>query len=236
MISPFTTAGLLTAIGGYNPPVQKDSRLGTVDAGYNGIGNPRVMFDGELTLSQKMYQFIGAPPGAGNRVVLTPLNGEYVITGVLGGNTGLSKDVRVYTTPILNDHDETDPHITTTPYVAASLTIPDPGWSYYICAGATIYYGVAAVTDGVATQWDAVCVLDNAETGPAVSRQGMGRATSSNTSGIGVHAPCGFQMGNTVYTGSHIVHLILARVAGDGSIWTIENEAYSGITVFQVPA
>lgn len=61
------------------------NRCGTIDPGYAGSGPARVLFDGETTISQKSYQFIGTAPVAGRRVVLMPVGSTYVILGMING-------------------------------------------------------------------------------------------------------------------------------------------------------
>jgi hypothetical protein len=60
-------------------------RFATVDSAYAGTGPARVMFDGELTLTTKAYQFLNLAPRAGSRVMMTPVANTYVIAGMLNG-------------------------------------------------------------------------------------------------------------------------------------------------------
>lgn len=60
----------------------KPMRLGMIDATYNGVGLPRVLFDGELVVSSKRYAIMqGYSPAAGDRVALAPVGTTYLIVG-----------------------------------------------------------------------------------------------------------------------------------------------------------
>jgi hypothetical protein len=61
------------------------NRCGTVDSEYTGVGPARILFDGETTLSQKFYHFVGTAPRAGTRVFLAPVGSTYVIQGMING-------------------------------------------------------------------------------------------------------------------------------------------------------
>lgn len=61
------------------------NRCGTIDPNYAGTGPARVQFDGELTVSQKAYQFVGVAPLAGKRAFLVPVGPTYVILGMING-------------------------------------------------------------------------------------------------------------------------------------------------------
>lgn len=68
------------------PPSSADRplRLAVVDPAYSGIGNPKVTFEGESTMTVKGYPFLEATPVAGSRVVLAPVGRGYVILGATG--------------------------------------------------------------------------------------------------------------------------------------------------------
>lgn len=62
------------------------NRCATIDPEYTGIGPARVMFDGEETLTQKTYHFVGdTPPRANARVFLVPVGPTYLIQGMING-------------------------------------------------------------------------------------------------------------------------------------------------------
>lgn len=61
------------------------SRFATVDPNYTGAGPARVQFDGEASVSQKSYHFVGQTPLAGKRAFLVPVGNTYVILGNLNG-------------------------------------------------------------------------------------------------------------------------------------------------------
>ena len=62
------------------------TRCAIVDPAYAGTGPARVTFDGEESLSQKTYHFIGmTPPPAGVRVALLPIGSTYMILGPVNG-------------------------------------------------------------------------------------------------------------------------------------------------------
>lgn len=63
-------------------------RIGTIDPeyAYHDYPNvlPRVTFDGEVTMSDKQYKVVSTyHPQPGDRVILMPINGSYVITNSL---------------------------------------------------------------------------------------------------------------------------------------------------------
>jgi hypothetical protein len=226
---------IIAAVAKYNPPISKDSRLATVDPAYAGLpALPRVTFDGETALSPGTYQFIGDMPGKGDRVVMQPLGGSggvWVIAGVVGGSTGLPKDMRCYTKGILAEIDAIP--YTASPYAVCNVPLPDPGWPYRIMAGGQAFYQCDVDQAGedfeFESRWDAVCVLDNVATGVAVSRQGIGRA------GAFTQAPMTFMLSATVYTGVHTVYMVLIRRDGQQGLEFI-SAGGTGMTVFQVPA
>lgn len=54
--------------------------LATVDPAYSGSGAPKVTFDGESTLSSKLYAYADSyRPAAGDRVLLVPIGTTYMI-------------------------------------------------------------------------------------------------------------------------------------------------------------
>lgn len=63
-------------------PRAKGSKLGVLDTNFSGNGLPRVLFDGEDSMSNKGYAWT-APyiPTAGDRVMLQPVGNSYVIVG-----------------------------------------------------------------------------------------------------------------------------------------------------------
>lgn len=84
---------LLEHIAGFTrAQIEKESpkrnlRLGTVDS-LHSSGNPKITFDGESTLSSKLYPVLATyVPRAGDRVVLVPVGHTYVVVGALTGNT-----------------------------------------------------------------------------------------------------------------------------------------------------
>lgn len=59
--------------------LQPQYKIGTIDPAYTS-GRPKVLFDGEDTLSAKQYpRFSSYTPVAGDRVVLAKMPGGYVI-------------------------------------------------------------------------------------------------------------------------------------------------------------
>lgn len=63
-------------------------RLATVDPDYTGTGAPKVTFDGESTLSSKLYAFVDSyRPAASDRVVLIPVGTTYLIAGKISAGT-----------------------------------------------------------------------------------------------------------------------------------------------------
>ena len=219
----FSAGSILQDSSLLNPSVNPESELGTVDPAYTRIGNPKVTFDKEATLSQKTYPYLGNTPGPGDRVVLQPIGDGWVISGVIGGATGLHKDLRFY------NEQAQDAHITTpfnpgTNYELCRIALPDPGWSYLIAASATAYYN-----SDTGSQYDIVCLLDSITTGAQLSRRGVGYI------GSGRQTYSGWHMGATVYTGTHNVICALTRVQGTTGLFAVYGAPYSGMTVIQVP-
>jgi len=90
----------LTAVAGFAAEAQANDdsivrpvRLAVVDAGYAGVGTPRVRFEGETTTGLRTYVWLGNKPVAGDRVVMQPVGNSYVISGIIGGGV-LSQDGR----------------------------------------------------------------------------------------------------------------------------------------------
>jgi hypothetical protein len=67
----------------------RPDRLATIDPAYSGAGAPKVTFDGESTLSSKLYAYADSyRPAAGDRVLLVPIGTTYMIVGkVASGET-----------------------------------------------------------------------------------------------------------------------------------------------------
>ncbi|WP_328339561.1 hypothetical protein [Micromonospora sp. NBC_00421] len=115
---------LLDTMSGYTQaqaagPATRPSRLATVDPSYSPTsGNlPKVVFEGEATLSGKGYAST-VPVRAGDRVVLTPVGTTYLITGVISARSPASFQLQlgsVYT-------------LTSTP-TDLTLTNVTPGYS-----------------------------------------------------------------------------------------------------------
>jgi hypothetical protein len=78
-----TAQGLLELVARYVAPmIPPRNRMGTIDSGYPGSGWPRVVFDGEATVSAKAYAHVDAyTPAADDRVVLVPVGGTWLIIG-----------------------------------------------------------------------------------------------------------------------------------------------------------
>jgi len=223
----FSTPGILAAAAAIDNPVSTDMELATVDPAFTGTGNPKVTFDKEASLSQKTYPYLGVTPGAGDRVLMQPIGGGWVISGALGGSTSVPKDIRFYqeqkeatvSTPFT---------VPTGKYTLCQLTVPDPGWPYLLGACACSYYTANDNADSI-TQWDMVCMVDNATTGVAISKYGVGIVDSGRQTYAGWH------LGATVYTGAHTVYQILTRSAGASGLFAVQGFAYTGMTVIQVP-
>ena len=65
-----------------------DFIFATIDPDYTG-GNPKVLFDGEETLSSKTYPFLSSySPVAGDRVSMIKVSGSYLILGKFDGTSG----------------------------------------------------------------------------------------------------------------------------------------------------
>jgi hypothetical protein len=214
--------GAMTLGGGSG--ITKDSRLATVDPAFTGTGNPKVTFDGETTMSQKAYPYVGNVPGGGDRVVMEPIGDTWYILGALGGSTGFYRDIKLFSGGPPADVED----ITANPFTAHTIVLPDPGWPYQIMAGAAGYWQ-AQSTSPTATQWNLLVTLDSA-TGPALSNQGLG-----NPNGIR-QSQAGFHRGATVYTGQHTAYMIYVRAAGSGQLAVSSNNAMSGMFIWQIPA
>lgn len=85
----------LESIAGYSDAPEtevasqdKPVKLGTVDALYAGVGNPKVLFDGESLMGVRTYPWVGHRPRALERVVLLPQGHTYIILGAVGALPG----------------------------------------------------------------------------------------------------------------------------------------------------
>lgn len=64
-----------------NAKEEKHNRLGKIDTEYLS-GRPRIIFDGETTVSTKQYPYLASySPVAGDRVILEKVGGTYVVMG-----------------------------------------------------------------------------------------------------------------------------------------------------------
>lgn len=80
MISPRDLAKLVKHTVESNTP-EKPFVLATVDPNYIN-GRPRLLFDGEDTVSNKKYPYLSSyTPVANDRVIVTNINGMRVILG-----------------------------------------------------------------------------------------------------------------------------------------------------------
>jgi len=79
-----SVAGFTGQPEGSVPSQDKPVKLGTVDPGYSGAGNPQVLFDGESLMGISGYPYSGVQPVSGDRVVLLPQGRGYVIIGSVG--------------------------------------------------------------------------------------------------------------------------------------------------------
>lgn len=73
-----------TPAGGERSSADIPVKLGTVDALYAGVGNPRVLFDGETVMGVRTYAYVGRKPVALERVALIPVGHTYLIVGIVG--------------------------------------------------------------------------------------------------------------------------------------------------------
>ncbi|MFO7295797.1 MAG: hypothetical protein C0P72_007215 [Clostridia bacterium] len=61
---------------------EKPFTLGKIDPAYSGSGRPRVIFDGNTTVSSKTYPYLSSyTPQANDRVILANVGGTHVILG-----------------------------------------------------------------------------------------------------------------------------------------------------------
>lgn len=75
-------AGYAKARGGTDA-ASRPPLLGTIDPDYTS-GSPRVTFDGESTMSTKLYPYLESyQPRPGDRVLLTPIGASYMIVGAI---------------------------------------------------------------------------------------------------------------------------------------------------------
>jgi hypothetical protein len=202
------------------------TRLATVDSAYSGVGNPKVTFDGETILSSKTYQFLGAVPRAGARVIMRAMGDSWVIVGTVGG--GL-RTINIWSVGATAITAQTN----VTPQVLCSLQIPDPGWPYRLGAMGTAYYEVVDKSaQSISNQWDLLCRRDSANGAP-ISRQGVGRPNSWR------QVVAGPALVTTVLTGVTLTYLTLHRVDAaitDGPLLSSASSTRNGMLVFQVPA
>lgn len=55
--------------------------LGTIDPAHTG-GNPKILFDGETSVSSKQYKYLSSyTPRANDRVLLANVSGTHVVLG-----------------------------------------------------------------------------------------------------------------------------------------------------------
>jgi len=207
---------ILRALTPDPPPI--DGRFAIVDPAWNGLLNPRLLFDGEIDMGFRTYQYLGVQPRAGARVLVKKMGDSWVIIGPIGEP---ARPMGVYmqsATAAAN--------ITTTPYTFCQLTVPDPGYEYQLMASAAAMWKAEDTGTTVPTQWDMI-VVNNA--GSGLSRQVVGL---KNTQRRGW---AGFVHGATKYTGTQLVKMQFVRVAGSGKLVDVWNSAYSGMIIFQIP-
>lgn len=61
------------------PENQRYYKLGKIDPSYTG-GRPRIIFDGETTVSVKQYPYLGRyTPAANDRVLMLKIANSYVV-------------------------------------------------------------------------------------------------------------------------------------------------------------
>lgn len=136
----------LATIGGYlardqaGASANRPVKLATVDPTYTGTGPPRVTFDGETTLSSKVYAFVDSyRPAAGDRVALIPVGTTYLIAGKID-NSATGRPVRTVNLQSL--------------YIAATGDLNPIGTSYQDIPGCSRTFSVSnstavALVDGV---------------------------------------------------------------------------------------
>jgi hypothetical protein len=217
--APLVLAATQTA----SPSLSKNSRFATIDPAYSGVGNPRIMFDGELVLSQKTYQFIGARPIAGDRVVMEPMADTWVITGSLTTPTS-PKFVQVWSMA------NATVTLTSAPTVIlAQMPLPDPGWPYKLCAIGQAYYQ----TGSIYNQYYLRARLDNPD-GVRASRYGTGVTVGY---GLGPRQSLSMpsEYDNPVLQGSHTLYLVIWEAAASDPVEVPQASSYGGLFVLQIP-
>lgn len=84
-----TVSGL--QVGRKESSADKPYLIAVVDPAYNGVGDPKVTFEGETTMSGKTYPYISTIyPRPSDRVILAPVGTSYVIIGSLGTAANLN--------------------------------------------------------------------------------------------------------------------------------------------------
>jgi len=210
---------ILGASANAMPPMSKKARFATVDPSFGSSGNPRVTFDGESVMSTKTYPFINNRPPAGSRVVMEPVGSGWLITGAFGGAGGLTKAFHLFTAGAIAYVGST----TAANKEICRLTIPDPGWPYYLAVMGQAYI----ITTGA--EYDIQCPIDSV-TGLSYSRQALGPTTG----GKQVFAWPAY--GGPI-TGSHDVLMVAYRIsAGTGTLDQIAGPNTGGLTAWIFPA
>lgn len=215
---------VLSSMWGAMPSYDKNAKFATVDAAYTGVGFPKVLFDGETTLTQKAYKYLGAKPAASARVVLEPLGGTYVITGALG-QSSVPKVIHMFSVPIISLGTPT----TTTPVKVAEMSVPDPGWPYQLEGIIEAQY----VRQFVNNTWSLSARLDSL-TGQQISMTGLGVEV-----GYGLQQgiqPVSYPKDSVpTLTGSHMVYGTVTRTAGVGALNSVASSAFGSMLVFMIP-
>ncbi len=82
-------------------------KLGTIDVNYTS-GTPKVLFDGESTISDRGYSWVSSyTPVNGERVFLMPVGQSYIIGGALKSKIAYSRYIQI---PLLNGWVNYDPN------------------------------------------------------------------------------------------------------------------------------
>jgi len=212
---------ILRAMAPDVPP--EGCRFGVVDTLWNGVGNPRILFDGETDMGFRTYQFLGMAPKPGGRVLLKRLGDSWVIVGAIGAPP---KTIKCYTVSLAADANL----VSTTPYIACSLTVPDPGYEYELMGSCCAYWICEDTGNdpvGTFTSWD--MTMQN-PLGQGVSRQVIGLPNGPRR-GWG-----NFLHGVTKFTGTTLVRLMFTRTNGLGRITVWGGNTYTGMFIMQVPS
>lgn len=206
------------------PTYAKNARFGTVDPAYDGFDYPKVKFDGEVNTSQKRYKYLNIKPRAGERVVLEPVGGSYVITGPLGRST-FPKVTQIWSISTVAMVTPT----ATTPIIIAQGDMPDPGWPYKLYAIDTVDFTRQFVNNS----WIPTVRLDSV-TGPKLAISGLGAEV-----GLALQTflqPTGFPDDDSpTLTGVHTVYQVMTRTSGVGQLMAVSDGTFGGVLVFQVP-